>query len=381
MPRPATSLLADEAAAIAAIDESLGVISRSVGLLGAATPKDAHVERARLLADYARGQERLPRWTYHASVLDHVRALRDLDALEVHLRVLDGLALARLYRARVDEVRLEILAAAAVGSALFTELARARFAPSAEHEEAIVLSASWARAHDPEPEAETALDAAVPTTPSIASDDRHPRSLVSRLRAEVARRRLPFTVKTSRSMTALAAISGDTLWVAEGRVLTSLDVERTVVHEIEAHALPRTRARSLAIGLFAIGTAGGSDDQEGYALWLEDARGVSTAARKRELAARHTAVTLMGAGADFVSVVRELRRGAVPLESALLVAERAFRGSHGESPGLGRERVYLEALVRVRRRLESRPDDEVVLGAGQVAVAAIDVLRQWVSSA
>ncbi len=256
--------------------------------------------------------------------------------------------------------------ALAVGTPRFAERARARFCASAEQDRADALAASWSREVD-----------APAATAVIASDDRDPRSLVSRLRAEVVRRGLPLTVRTSPSISALAAIGGDTLWVAEGRPLAAIDVERTVVHEIEAHALPRMRARSLPIGLFAIGTARGGDDQEGYALWLEEERHVSGPGRKRELAARHHAVSRMHAGADFVSVVRALRSSGMALEASLRTAERAFRGLNGLTPGLGRERVYLEALVRVRDHLERHPHDERVLSAGQVAVDAIDVLRPW----
>jgi hypothetical protein len=179
-------------------------------------------------------------------------------------------------------------------------------------------------------------------------------------------------------MAALAAISGDTLWVAEGRLLTKSDVDRTVIHELEAHALPRVRARTQRLGIFAIGTARGSDDQEGYALWLEETRGVSTRARRRELAARHHAVRWMRDGADFLEVVTKLEDAGGELEPSLRIAERAFRGGDGKGPGLGRESVYLEALVRVRRALEERPEDEAVLAAGQVSVEALAALRQEV---
>jgi hypothetical protein len=160
-------------------------------------------------------------------------------------------------------------------------------------------------------------------------------------------------------------------------MLDVVDVERTVTHEIEAHALPRTRARALPVAIFAMGTAGGSDDQEGYALWLEERRGLSGAGRRRELGSRHRAVSMMRAGADFVSVVRGVRGWGTSLEGALRIAERAFRGSHGDTPGLGREHVYLDAYLRVRDRLAAAPEDEAVLRAGQVAVRAIETLRPW----
>jgi len=62
------------------------------------------------------------------------------------------------------------------------------------------------------------------------------------------------------------------------------------------------------------------------------------------------------------------------------VAERVFRGSHGSSPGLGREHVYLEAFVRVRDRLDSAPDDERALSAGQVSLDAIASLAPFLAN-
>jgi len=343
----------------------LAAIARSVGLLGAVTPRDAHLEHAALLADYARGHERLPAWSYEPTGPAATRLLPLINGVAQTLST-DATPLGALYRARADEVRTEIEAVRDVGTPAFAAHASARFAASAQQVEADALAASWCD------EAEVPGD-----PPTLASDDRDPRSLVSRLRAEVARRRLPFAVRTSASLSALAAISGDTLWVAEGRRLASLDVERTVTHEIEAHALPRTRARASSVPIFAIGTAGGCDDQEGYALWLEERRGVSGPGRRRELGARHLAASQMRAGADFVTVVRGLLTRGVTLDASLRAAERAFRGSDGTTPGLGRERVYIEAFLRVTARLSSNAADEEVLSAGQVAVAAIDVLRPW----
>jgi hypothetical protein len=305
-------------------------------------------------------------WSYEPAADESERLLRILDGVTNRLRRLGGTPLGALYGARANELHLELEAALAVGTPMFAARARARFGSGPERDQADALASTWCAERDDAEESRR-----------LASDDRDPRSLVSRMRAEVARRHLTFAVRTSPSLTALAAISGDTVWVAEGRELTALDVERTVVHEIEAHALPRSRARTLPVPLFAIGTAGGSDDQEGYALWLEERRGVSGPSRRRELGARHLAVSLMSEGADFVSVVRTLRAESVPLDTCLRAAGRAFRGSHGKTPGLGRERVYIEAFLRVDARLARAPDDEAVLHAGQVAVTAIDTLRPW----
>jgi hypothetical protein len=353
--------------AVADVEPTLRALSRAGGLLGAATPIDAHVERARLLADYAAGHDRLPQWEYGAASDARAEQVRRLDEALRRLRGIEGTWIGRLYRDRAVELRQELLAADAVGTRAFADLAAIRFASGDDATRAGALAEEWC---------DGARDEDAPGT--LVSDDRDPRSLASRLRAEVARRRLPFTVRTSASMSALAAISGDTLWVAAGRTLSERDVDRTVLHEIEAHAMPRVRARDLTLGIFGIGTARGSDDQEGYALWLEERRGVSSASRRKELGARHIAVSLMRQGADFVAVVRALRERRVSLAVALRVAERAFRGSDGRTPGLGRESVYLEAYLRVGDWLTRCPGDEAVLAAGQVAVSAVEMLRPWV---
>src|SRR5947209_6714886 len=80
-------------------------------------------------------------------------------------------------------------------------------------------------------------------------------------------------------------------------------------------------------------------------------------------------------GATFHDVARMLVDGHdLDPADAVLISERAFRGGDGIRPGLGRERVYLESLVRVRRHLANRPQDEEVLACGQVAVEACEAL-------
>jgi hypothetical protein len=94
----------------------------------------------------------------------------------------------------------------------------------------------------------------------------------------------------------------------------------------------------------------------------------------------------MLAGASFVDVASLLVNvHGMDEADAVVIAERAFRGGNGEHPGLGRERIYLESLVRVRAHLSTRPEDEFVLASGQVALDAIDALRpfaprRWLTS-
>jgi hypothetical protein len=213
----------------------------------------------------------------------------------------------------------------------------------------------------------------------LASDDPDPRSLLSRLRAEVGRLRLPFAVVVKPSLAPLAATGDRVILVACGRPTSLEDVERTVLHEIEGHVRPRARALAFAHVLLRAGTARGNDDQEGRALLLEERASLLGPRRRRMLAARHRAVEAMCDGAAFPDVTTMLTRdhGVAP-EDAVVCAERAFRGSDGVHPGLGRERVYVEALLRVRGHLEAHPEDEQVLEAGQVSIEAIDALRPLV---
>jgi hypothetical protein len=204
------------------------------------------------------------------------------------------------------------------------------------------------------------------------SDADHPDSLLSRIRAEVGRRRLPFRVVVSTRLAALAATGAGVIYVADGRPLGLSATLRTVLHEIEGHALPRARALSAPLGIFAVGSARGSDDQEGRALGLERGAGLLGGERKLELARRHLAGRMVEAGADFVDTARFLERETgASIETTLRIAARAHRG-----PGLARELVYLPAYLRLRRTRHGSV--ERVMAHGQIAVDAVETLKAWV---
>ena len=69
------------------------------------------------------------------------------------------------------------------------------------------------------------------------------------MREEIGRRRLPFRVVVADDLAALAATGHRTVWIASGRRVSRADVERTVLHEIEGHVLPRVRASALDLGI------------------------------------------------------------------------------------------------------------------------------------
>jgi hypothetical protein len=337
-----------------------------VQLLGTLTPIDAHLERTRLIGELRERRRTDPRWTYAATPHDELR--RALEAAE-HRLARETDPLTALYRARVRELSLEAALCAAAGTSGVERLAQERFASK---------DADAARAASKLCAAWLAEPAGAAAGPSMASDDPDPRSLLSRMRAAVGRLRLPFAVVAAPSLAPLAATGERVIFVAAGRAVHEEDSLRTVLHEIEGHAYPRTRSLSASLALFRAGTARGIDDQEGRALALEERGGHLGPRRRRQLAARHRAVERMLEGATFAEVAAELTEAhGLDTTDAVVVAERVFRGSDGKRPGLGRERVYLDSLIRVRAHLAAHPRDEAVLASGQVSLDSVDTLRAY----
>jgi len=102
---------------------------------------------------------------------------------------------------------------------------------------------------------------------------------------------LPIRISTSRDMACAAATGEGCIVVRTGVSHTASAGRRIALHEVYAHALPRARAVRESIGLFAVGTAGASDDEEGRAVLIEERHELLDDARRRELGARHIAAT------------------------------------------------------------------------------------------
>lgn len=342
--------------------------AREVRLLATLTPREAHTERARLVAELTGKRRALPRWTYAPRADDELR--RALDAAERALAESNGSPLDELYLARIRELSLEAALCAAAGTRQVGPLARRRFAPDPRvGGAASKLCVVW-----------LAEPVTTPSGVAVVSDDPHPGSLLTRMRAAVGDLRLPFSVVAQPNLAPLAATGERVILVATGRAVRDEDCRRTVLHEIDGHARPRALSQGSSLALLRAGTARGIDDQEGRALLLEERAGFLGPRRKRQLAARHYAVEAMLDGASFADVAWALAEThGLEAPDAIVVAERVFRGSDGTRPGLGRERVYLESYVRVRGHLEAHPEDEEVLAAGQVAVDAVDDLRSFVA--
>lgn len=338
--------------------------AKKVALLANLGPVNFVTEVARLDAAYAAAGGGTPRFEYRPPP-DLGGVALGLEGLADRLERLSPVG--SLYAARAREIALEAEIVAARGAPFIRELSQLRFGTESCPAElglaADELADRWlqdTRQGDPDEPA------------SIVTDDpAEPRSLVCRMREEIGRRRLAVRVVVSSSIAPLAAAGDGVVHVAAGRRVTEADVERTVVHELDGHIVPGIRASSSPFGLLSIGSARGSDGQEGYALALERRGGHLRRMRRIELATRHLAARLAHAGASFGDVVLcGLGRGA-PREVAVRAACRVFRGG-----GLGREAAYLPALIEVERALEARPAIEAILGAGRLSVEAAVALGE-----
>ncbi|MBI4702802.1 MAG: DUF1704 domain-containing protein [Deltaproteobacteria bacterium] len=334
-----------------------------VRLIGAATPLNLRSELRALCDAYGRGEERAPRFCYAPRPVPPGLG----DAL---LGLADAVEqrgpLGELYAARARELYVETRLCALVGREELWPLARRRYGRRDGFDrQADELCARWLRDASLEEEAA----AVVPS-----DDEADPRSLLCRMRAAVGARRLAFRVARSSHLSALAATGDGIIWVARKRALSERAVQRTVVHEIEGHALPRQRAARARLAIFACGTARGSDDQEGRALVCEARAGLLDRARRTELGLRHVAGRAVEERASFPETVARLADFGVPFPDCLCIAARAQRGG-----GLGREVIYLPAFLRVADAWRRDPCLDAVLGAGRVAVEAAGALRRWVS--
>lgn len=358
-----TSATDERARDVARWERALDEATRAVRILPAVAPTNAGAERRRLVEAFERGAPSNPRWVY--ARVDLGRWRHALGAMAEALAN-DDHPLAPLFAARARELELEARIAEAAGTPALGELARSRFRAHDPRttREALERARAWAdEREDGAPADWLESDAAVEG------------SLLSRMREEIGARRWPFAVVVAPSLVALAATGDRQIFVAAGRRVTREDVERTVLHELEAHARPRVRAATSKLGILRFGTARGVDDQEGLALVLEERHGFLSPRRKRELGARHVTVAAMDEGATFAEAVLALQKNhGWRAGDAVRVAERVYRGSGGAGPGLGRERIYIEAFVRVRGAIQNEPSVEDVLASGQVGLDAVHVL-------
>lgn len=321
-----------------------------VRLLDRAQPSNALTEREALIVDYGAGRQRAPNFEY--AVAPDLGKLR--GALAAAAKAIGGFgALGASYAARALELECEAAAAEQIGSKDFAACCARRY-PLETSSDAVAAddwASRWIHAADE------------PTTKLHRSDDRaDPQSLICTL--ERVAEGLPVRVQI-RNQAAAASVGDGFIGVRAGLWHSRETVTRIVLHEIEGHVRPRVLAQREELGLFRVGSAKSSDDEEGRALLLERGAGVLEGARRRELSRRHLAARAVRAGASFQDIVAQLLGLGQDIASAVEAACRALRGG-----GLGREYVYLVSLARVTRAFEAEPELEDYFEHGRVSVEA-----------
>ena len=357
-------------------DRALTLAAAQIKLIRAVTPINADSELALLEQAFRRGAARLPAWRYDPPPVPP-ELPRALDTLAAFLEKEPPLG--TIYAARARELRLEAELVEATGTARMTSLARERFLGSSSEQggdvqDADELALAWTAS--PEGVASRARRGETAADGQVRSCDANdPRSLFCRLSSEVGRKKLPMRVSVQAGMASLAATGDGAILVAANKLLAARDIERTVLHEIEGHALPRARASRAPLALFAVGTARGIDDQEGRAIAIEEEAGFLDDGRKYELGCRHLAARATLEGANFVEVVDGLRARGATIEAALRIAARVQRGSRGAG-GLAREVIYLTARCKLQRlaALEQGLKIEGVMRGGRIAADVALVL-------
>ncbi len=334
--------------------ESLRRAAASCPLAQGCVPTNAVTERIR-----CRDGRGTPTFTY-ASADTRAREVA-LMALRDALALLDPAPLVLLYAERANELLAHTRLAASVGTPGFSaELARAR----PPHEAALLVARTWATERPP-PQPARVLTSGPGAT------------LESALRDRLLALRIDWPVVVRPAMAALAATGDGFVAVAADRLITEEALARTVTHEIDGHVRPRVEARRTDHPLEGIGSARGTDAQEGWAILCEERAGHLSPTRKHELAWRTLAAARMRGGEDFASVRRALEdEGGFEKRHAYALSERLFRGSAGTLAGLGREAAYLANYLRVRDHLAVNPGDEEFFRLAQVTPEACALLRE-----
>ncbi len=338
-------------------------------VLSGCTPDNAVGEHRRLCAAFASGAEATPRWTRAAidrQALSSVRA--NVDRAREDARTHGGHPIVDAYGRRLEEAARDLAVIEAAFSPNIARASLARF--GASDPAADDLCRRWLSCAPSPADAELFL-----------TDDEHdPRSLVSRMRAAISEHRVGVRVVVRDRIGALAAAGDGVVIVARGRRVPEREVRRVVLHELEGHVLPRERGRRGAFALMTLGSAGSSEDEEGRALLLEERAGAMHGDRRRTLAARHFAASLVLSGASFVELMRALHRTLeLPVEERVAIASRVMRGAYSSGSetvcGVARERVYLAAYLRVGRAIEQGEITLEELGEARLSLAARRELR------
>lgn len=349
-------------ATIRPVDALLARVARSARVLHALVPTNATSERARLVAEVARGEAPTPRWE-----LGRRRAepgsWRAIDRARGMLEARIPRPLRDAYLARIDELELDLAMIEAAGDPIRVRPLAARRYGTGMRE--VPLEDGPVRVHQV---ARGLLERLPPEeeTRTVGAD-----VLATKVREAARAAGLGALEVKVEPRLAAGAATGDRSVFLAARRFGSVEARRIVVHEILGHAVAAANAATQALRIFEIGTAGSFADQEGVAICLEEQAGVLDVPRMRVLAARVLATDRLHTGASFGEIARALHRqhGFSP-QSAVAIAERAHRGG-----GIARDACYLYGYLRVRGAIRRGSASVDALRVGRVGLDDLPLLE------
>jgi uncharacterized protein (TIGR02421 family) len=352
----------ESSAAVRRFEDDMSALCTMARILPAVTAGNGASERERLVAVLAQGGMPVPSFEQTRRRVA-ATTLRALDALKREAEALPG---ASLYRAKLDELELDLLLLDALGTPrMVRPLSARRFGTGA------TLAPT---ANGPVPLARCAriiLDRIIAQPePRVVPAEGASDSLAALVRQLARSLGLQVTVQVEPRLTAGAATGEHTVFIA-ARCFGRVEAKRLAVHEVLGHLLVAANARAQQLGLLRWGTADAFADQEGLALHMEESFGVMDGSRLRTLAGRVVATDLMHAGASFGEAARRLQRNEdfSPAE-AISIAERAYRGG-----GVARDVAYLLGWLRVHDALANGEASLDELRMGRVSLQALPALR------
>jgi uncharacterized protein (TIGR02421 family) len=332
-------------------------------MLPALTADNAASERARMIEDLDRGRMPAPRWVLAPRRVPSL-AFRLLDSLRAEAPMLPG---ASLYQAKLEELELDLLMLDALGKPrLVRPLSARRYGTGA-------TLAPTARGPLPLAHCARLILERVPATSEAreVAAAAEPESLGALVHALATAVGLDVRVQVEPKLSAGAATGERTVFVAARRFGRN-EARRLAVHEVLGHLVVASNARAQPLRLLQWGTAGSFIDQEGLALYMEEAAGVLDGARLRILAARVLAADQMHAGASFGETSCKLHREqGFSAPEAIALAERAYRGG-----GVARDVGYLLGWLRVHSALRNGEASIDELRAGRASLEALPALRE-----
>ena len=184
---------------------------------------------------------------------------------------------------------------------------------------------------------------------------------------------LPCSVALSTKLVAKAMVDNSKrlLLLNSSAMLSKLDINALIEHEIGVHLLTTLNAEQHALKVLHLGLPGNTYTQEGLAIFREYQSGHINLTRLKVLALRVIAVNMMLKGERFYQVYEYLMdSGILSLNEAFSLATRVFRGG-----GFTKDHLYLKGFTDVVQLAQQRKLDNLYLGkTGLAQLDALDIL-------